>query len=178
MIRRAIAAALTVVLVAACGSDDDDAEPGDSPAAEPGDSPADAASATPEASDSSAPTEAASPVALTRTLYGNVLTLDGFTLYGFTVDERGSGTSACTGDCEAAWPPVPAGTPVDADIVAETSTVVRDDGSEQLAVGGWPLYFYAADEPGTTNGQGVNDVWFVVDANGELVTSAEVTEGY
>jgi hypothetical protein len=34
------------------------------------------------------------------------------------------------------------------------------------------------DEPGTTNGQGVNDVWFVVDADGELVTSAEVTEGY
>ena len=45
-----------------------------------------------------------------------------------------------------------------------------DDGSEQATYNDWPLYHYAGDaEPGDTNGQGVNDVWFVVGADGSLV---------
>jgi predicted lipoprotein with Yx(FWY)xxD motif len=35
----------------------------------------------------------------------------------------------------------------------------------------WPLYHFAGDSaPGDTNGQGLNDVWFVVGADGEPIT--------
>ena len=73
--------------------------------------------------------------------------------------------STCFDACAAAWPAVtvtdgfapPAG--IDPALV---TTVDRPDGSKQLKVGKWPLYFYAGDgAPGETNGQGVGGVWFV-----------------
>lgn len=55
--------------------------------------------------------------------------------------------------------------------------MTREDGAEQVTYGGWPLYHFAGDEaPGDTNGQGVNDVWFVVDPSGEAVGTAPDTE--
>ena len=40
---------------------------------------------------------------------GMVLANDhGLTLYYYTADKRGSGTSACTGPCATAWPPLAA----------------------------------------------------------------------
>ena len=40
----------------------------------------------------------------------------------------------------------------------------------QVTYGGWPLYYFANDSAaGNTNGQGVNDVWFVVDAAAQAV---------
>ena len=45
-----------------------------------------------------------------------------------------------------------------------------DDGSEQATYNGWPLYYFAQDSaPGDVNGQGVGDVWYVVDATGAMI---------
>lgn len=102
---------------------------------------------------------------------------DGFTLYIFTVDSDGE--SACYDACAELWPPVPADTAISSDLDASMfGSTERTDGSQQLTVNGMPLYLYTPDtNPGDTTGQGFNDVWFVVDADGDMVTSAEASDG-
>ena len=40
----------------------------------------------------------------------------------------------------------------------------------QVTVNGFPLYYWQNDEAaGDANGQGVNNIWWVVDADGETV---------
>ena len=101
---------------------------------------------------------------------GEILTDDaGFTLYLFIPDDQGG--SACYEQCEAAWPPLVASTmageAVDGSLLG---TAPRTDGSTQATYNGWPLYYFANDlEAGETNGQGLNDVWYVVDASGEPI---------
>ncbi len=105
----------------------------------------------------------------------------GRTLYAFAKD-TGS-TSTCTDTCAAAWPALtvdgggaPTGDGIDA---SKFGTTKRDDGSEQVVFGGHPLYRFSGDtEPGDTNGQGLNDVWFVVSPDGAPVRSAEPTSAY
>jgi predicted lipoprotein with Yx(FWY)xxD motif len=98
---------------------------------------------------------------------------EGFTLYIFTNDTEG--VSTCYDDCAANWPAVPGDTPVGADLDASLfATAPRDDGTEQLTVNGMPLYRFTPDEaPGDVNGQGVGGVWFVVDADGNMVEGPE-----
>ncbi len=99
---------------------------------------------------------------------------DGRTLYLFTVDEPG--VSNCDEACLQAWPPLlTTGDPTAAGSADATllGTIGRDDGTLQVTYAGWPLYFFAADAaPGDINGQGVNDVWFVVASDGMMVTGA------
>lgn len=97
---------------------------------------------------------------------------EGFTLYIFTADSEGE--SACYDACADLWPPVPADTPISSELDDSIfGAVTRDDGTEQLAVNGMPLYLYTPDEnPGDTTGQGFNDVWFVVDADGNMIEAA------
>ena len=53
-------------------------------------------------------------------------------------------------------------------------TTERDDGEMQVTYDGHPLYTFASDTaPGDTNGQGVGEVWYVVDATGKAVTDEE-----
>lgn len=89
----------------------------------------------------------------------------GYTLYYFLNDAPGNGTSTCYGECANIWPPfyveeitVPAG------LEASDFTVVdRTDGKKQIAYQGWPLYLYYQDvKAGDTLGQGVRDIWFVI----------------
>lgn len=106
--------------------------------------------------------------------YGMILTgANGMTLYLFTNDEPG--VSNCTGGCLAAWPPllvegemvVPEGLP------GVFATIERLEGGRQLTYNGWPLYFWVQDrQPGDTTGQGVNDVWFVVNVNPTVQVAA------
>ena len=90
----------------------------------------------------------------------------GLTVYTFTEDTKDSGTSACTGGCVSAWPPltVPAGsTPTGGTGVTGTLGMITraDDGSLQVTYNGLPLYFFANDaEPGDLNG--VYDKWETV----------------
>ena len=92
---------------------------------------------------------------------------EGFSLYLFVPD--GQGESTCYDDCEANWPPLTgeaeAGEGVDAALLGSTE---RTDGTTQATYDGWPLYYFANDAaPGDVNGQGVNDVWFLVSPTGE-----------
>jgi predicted lipoprotein with Yx(FWY)xxD motif len=83
---------------------------------------------------------------------------NGMTLYTFTKDVAGSGTSACTGGCLTNWPAltVTAGdTPTgDSTVTGTLGTIVRaDNGATQVTYNGLPLYFFAKDTaPGDTNG--------------------------
>lgn len=95
----------------------------------------------------------------------------GLTLYGF-LDDRDAPGPTCNGACADAWPPVL----VDGDALpagldpAVFSVVTRDDGTNQLAAGIWPLYRFAGDAaPGDVNGQGSGDVWFVAAPDGSLI---------
>ncbi|MHC1724958.1 MAG: hypothetical protein AB9866_02855 [Syntrophobacteraceae bacterium] len=89
---------------------------------------------------------------------------EGKTLYWFKKDSPGK--SACTGPCVEKWPlyhrdTVAAPKGIEA---SEFGTITRDDGKKQTTFRGYPLYYWANDkQPGDTTGQGVNDVWFVID---------------
>lgn len=97
---------------------------------------------------------------------------DGLTLYVFTADSDGE--SACYDQCAVTWPPVAADTAISTDLdAAMFGSIERTDGTEQLTVNGMPLYLFASDSaPGDVNGQGVNDVWFVVDADGNMLDAS------
>jgi predicted lipoprotein with Yx(FWY)xxD motif len=95
---------------------------------------------------------------------GQVLTDgNGNTLYYFTRDAMAD-ASACTGGCLNTWPVFYVETPVlgeglEAD---DFGAFDRGDGVMQSTYKGWPLYYFANDaNPGDTNGEGVNNVWFV-----------------
>lgn len=110
-------------------------------------------------------------VAVSGSELGEILTDgEGNTLYLFVPDEQGD--SVCYDDCAAAWPPVTgpaeAGDGVDDSLLGGQA---RTDGTEQVTYNGWPLYYFAADAvAGDTKGQGVNDVWYVVDAAGDAIS--------
>jgi predicted lipoprotein with Yx(FWY)xxD motif len=110
-------------------------------------------------------------VSVASTDLGSILVdPDGMTLYLFASD--GQADSTCYDGCEANWPPltteVSAGDGVDGGLLG---TVERTDGSAQVTYNGWPLYYFANDAAaGDVNGQGVGDVWFVVDADGNAVS--------
>lgn len=101
-----------------------------------------------------------------------VVDKDGMTVYYFLKDTPGSGTSACTGDCLTAWPPVYAESEdVVADgVTGELGTIETPDGEYQVTIDGRPVYLFAQDmAPGDVNGQGVNDVWYAVAPDGSQV---------
>jgi predicted lipoprotein with Yx(FWY)xxD motif len=115
-----------------------------------------------------------SGISLVDTPLGSILAdPDGRTIYGFTVDDPG--VSRCYDGCAALWPPVAGDTPIGDGLDSSLFSVTeRDDGTTQLVMGDWPLYLYAGDPaPGDVNGQGVEGVWFVVDARGGLVGAGD-----
>jgi predicted lipoprotein with Yx(FWY)xxD motif len=90
----------------------------------------------------------------------------GLTLYTFEPDSPS--TSACTGDCADAWPPLTIGAEDTLEAgdgaTGALTTLRRDDGTVQVAYDGAPLYYFAGDTSlGDTNGQGVGDAWFVAE---------------
>ncbi|ACZ32290.1 Secreted repeat of unknown function [Xylanimonas cellulosilytica DSM 15894] len=115
-----------------------------------------------------------------------VVDADGMTVYYFSNDEPGSGTSACEGDCLAAWPPVHAPGEVQEDLRADgvdgvLGTITGNDGEPQVTLDGRPLYLYAGDgAPGDVTGQGLEDIWWVVAPDGTEIREmpAPVMPGY
>lgn len=91
---------------------------------------------------------------------------NGMTVYTFANDE--DGVSNCNDECADNWPPLLVN-PDDAlvggpHVMGEIGTMTRADERTQLTFNGMPLYYFGADEaPGDTNGQGLGDVWFVVE---------------
>src|SRR3954453_20326937 len=171
-LNRSFALLGAIVLVAACSSSTSSSAPSASAAG----STAASASAGGSAAASGSAAAAARPpiggVALATSPLGQIVTDDkGMTLYAFTKDT--AGTSVCYDKCAAAWPAatvtgsVNAATGLDA---SKFTTVDRTDGTKQVKFGQWPLYYFAGDKaPGDTKGQALNDVWWGVDANGQLI---------
>lgn len=83
-------------------------------------------------------------------------TAKGASLYFYARDPVGE--SACTGRCITAWPALAA--PAEAQAEGDWAPITRPDGGKQWAFKGKPLYTFARDPgPGTTMGDGVQDVW-------------------
>lgn len=111
---------------------------------------------------------------------GKVVTdAEGMTLYRFDEDSADPPTATCAGDCAQAWPVVaadgakpPPG--VDKEML---SSVTRDDGTEQLTIGGWPMYRYAEDKkPGDVKGQGVSGTWFAAAPDGKKAAPSKADD--
>lgn len=108
--------------------------------------------------------------------YGQFLTgEDGKTLYLFTPDTTSA--SNCNDQCAANWPPFtldPDETVTGGDGVTGTfTTIARADGSMQVTYAGHPLYYFGGDKAaGDTNGEGLNDKWYLVGADGNAIMGA------
>ena len=137
------------------------------------------ASTAPEAAAKAKP----ATVRVAKTNLGNVLVNSkGRTLYLFQADQ--GTTSACSGACAAAWPPVRAsGTPkagkgTQASLL---TTSPRSDGKAQVVYNGHPLYTFQGDKKaGDTTGQGVNAFgaqWFALSGTGNEVTRQPSSSG-
>lgn len=88
---------------------------------------------------------------------------NGMTLYYFKKDSAGK--SVCEGPCVEKWPLYYQETVAAKDgLKAEDfGTITRADGKKQTTYKGMPLYYFFKDaKAGDTAGQGVNDVWYVV----------------
>lgn len=94
------------------------------------------------------------------------------TLYLYTRDE--SDVSNCSGRCLANWPALtvqseeeltlPAGLAGELDVIKRA-----DDGTLHVTYNGMPLYYWVRDtKAGETTGQGVGDVWYVVNPSPTL----------
>jgi predicted lipoprotein with Yx(FWY)xxD motif len=88
---------------------------------------------------------------------------EGKTLYWFKKDSAGK--SACSGPCLEKWPIYYRGTvAAPKGIKGEAfGTITREDGKKQTTFRGYPLYYWINDkQAGDTNGQGVNNIWYVI----------------
>ena len=94
----------------------------------------------------------------------------GRSLYALASDD---GDASCTGDCLESWQPfISSGRPIGrAGVVPGfLSTVEGPGGESQVAYRGAPLFYYVGDEePGEANGQGGDDIWFLVSQTGDPV---------
>ncbi len=155
-----LATAATLTLVTACSSSTA------TPAA-----PSAAASTTTSAPSPAASSSAASVTEL-KTMtspLGNIVTDGkGMVLYMYTKDTQGTQMSVCTGGCATAWPLALAdATPKLTGVTGAVTMIPTASGGKQLALNGWPLYYYAKDKaPGDVLGQGVGTVWYVLDSTG------------
>ena len=168
-------AAGLVVLAAACSSSTPSASsaPSATPAATSASTSAPGSSTSAPAPSATASAAAAAAVELKTesTKLGTVLAdKKGKTVYWFAKDT--SSTSACTGACATAWPPV-LGMPQAAAgsaLSGKFGTIRRSDGTVQATYDGHPLYTFEGDTaPGQTNGNGViafGAAWSVITISG------------
>ncbi|OBZ16617.1 plastocyanin/azurin family copper-binding protein [Bacillus sp. FJAT-26390] len=110
---------------------------------------------------------------------GNYLTDDyGRALYYF--DKDTAGKSVCEGNCLVNWPAYSSSNVSVPSTVKGTDigAITRPDGSKQASYKGFPLYYFIKDTAhGDLLGQGVNDVWYIVDPakfNGTAASTAPV----
>jgi predicted lipoprotein with Yx(FWY)xxD motif len=101
----------------------------------------------------------------------------GRAVYLWTKD--GKDSSACSGACAGAWPPVTTTGAVTASggaNKADLSTITTSGGTKQVVYDGHPLYYFSGDSgPGQVNGQGSDGFgakWWLVDPAGTSITAA------
>lgn len=119
----------------------------------------------------------ASSLEVRDTSLGDIVTDgSGRTLYMYTPDPKGQ--SVCEDDCLVAWPALKgepdAGSGTDSALIG---SIERSDGSTQGTYGGHPLYYFSSDSAaGDVEGQGLQGVWWVLDADGSPVEEAAPSE--
>lgn len=175
-------AGLAILVLAAaltgCGGGTGTAPATDSPevttGAPPASATAPAASVSPPSAPSTETAGAAVDLMTATSSAGNIVVdAKGMSVYFFTKDVKDSGTSACTDACLTAWPPVTttADTPKVEGVTGTVGTITTPEGAKQVTLNGLPLYYFAKDtKPGDVLGQGVNDVWYLADPSGEMIT--------
>jgi predicted lipoprotein with Yx(FWY)xxD motif len=168
--------ALLVVLVAVagCGSSSSTSSSGSSSSAS-----AAAQSTTTSAASTSAAASTGSAVLIStkHNKLGTVLAAGNkrLTVYLFEADKGSS--SACSGACASAWPPV-TGKPSAAGSAkaSDLGTITRPDGSTQVTYKGHPLYYFIKDKDnGDAYGQGVKAFgadWYVLAPSGNKIDHA------
>jgi predicted lipoprotein with Yx(FWY)xxD motif len=111
----------------------------------------------------------------TATVKGQTVVVDskGMVVYYYTRDSKGATASACTGGCITLWPPVvSSGAPRLDGVTAAVGSIKTADGKDQVTLNGMPIYYYQKDTgPGQATGQGVAGVWYVVGADGTMITA-------
>ena len=138
-----------------------------------------ASTSAPSSAPSSSAPAATGTAKLSTASVGNFGTVvvdgTGRTLYVYDLDTAKPSKSNCDGACATAWPPLLAGTgtPQVSGVSASlVGTVTRTDGTKQVTLAGWPLYYYAKDtKAGDATGQAVGGIWWVVGANGQKITT-------
>jgi predicted lipoprotein with Yx(FWY)xxD motif len=153
---------LAALVVAGCGSSASSSSSGSSASTPP-----------PKTTSGASATVGVASTGLGKTL----VDAQGRTLYLFKKDS--GTTSACTGACASAWPPVRANGKPTAGSGANASllgTTARSDGARQVTYNGHPVYLFVMDKkPGDTNGQGVTAFgasWFALSAAGNQVSGS------
>ena len=165
----ALAVGLAALLLAACGSSSTTS--GNSPYGSSAATSTPTTAATATATTGSTSSSGAVVKTATANVKGASKTIltdsKGMTLYYFTKDK--ANTSACTGGCASAWPPLLAtgsAAPTSATQLSGTLTAFDGANGHQVEYNGHPLYTYGGDSaPGDTNGEGVGGVWFVATAD-------------
>lgn len=97
----------------------------------------------------------------------------GRTLYLFTADGKNTNSMNCDAACMKLWPHMEgkphAGAGVDANLIGHT----KGSGTPQVTYAGHPLYYYAKDrKAGDLKGQGIDKVWYVLNAKGTAIKKA------
>lgn len=136
---------------------------------------ASAPATTPAPGGSSVPAGAAELKTASTSAGQIVVDANGMSVYFFTKDVKDSGTSACTGACIAAWPPVTTASdsPAVEGVTGTVGTIPTPEGKKQVTVNGLPVYYYVKDKAaGDILGQGVNGVWYLVSPAGDMVKPA------
>ena len=158
-------AAAVALIAAACASG------GGSSSSAPASSAGGAASAASSGS-------GATVITTATTSAGSVLT-DGSGRAVYLWAKDSGNTSACSGACAGAWPPVTTTGTVTASGSATASdlgTITRSDGTKQVTYDGHPLYYYAGDSgSGMASGQGSDSFgakWWLVSPSGSDVTAS------
>lgn len=154
----AIGTLIALGLLAGCGGG------ATAPTSQPSSMPATSAPASPETD------AAALALTMADSPLGSILVDgNGMTLYMFTNDS--ADTSACEGQCLVNWPPL-LGEPTMGEGVDDSKlgSFTRADGRVQATYNSWPLYYWKDDtKPGDMTGQNVQEVWFVLNSDGDPV---------
>ncbi|UGY90331.1 SCO0930 family lipoprotein [Streptomyces gobiensis] len=112
---------------------------------------------------------------------GSIVTdAQGRTLYRFDKDSAWPMKSNCTGACLETWKPAKMVDKNSVSGVAAKDVIEfnRPDGTKQLTIDCWPLYWYTGDEePGDTNGHGVGGTWHAVTPEGKKARKAASAAG-
>jgi len=107
----------------------------------------------------------------------------GVTLYNFSDDVTGD--SECTGGCLSMWPAAYIPTPIFSGVAStDFGEITRDDGSKQTTYKGFPLYYYSptangkVEAAGSTQGDGIDNEWFVVKPNYTVMMVSQTLVGH